>query len=93
MGFNSKCWILQVERQKGRLTDGFSFFHKKNFFNQNKEKIEERDGRSLMKNTPAQGLKRAPQIHQVNHNDISLNEEDKLEMNTSMSMFKVKSEW
>jgi hypothetical protein len=47
MGFNSKCWILQVERQKGRLTDGFSFFHKKNFFNQNKEKIEERDGRKL----------------------------------------------
>lgn len=50
-------------------------------------------GESLMENTPTQGLKRAPQIHQVNHNDISLNEEDKLEMNTSMSMFKVKSEW
>ncbi|KAL3603506.1 hypothetical protein D5086_004365 [Populus alba] len=38
---------------------------KKNFFNQNKEKIEERDGRSLMENTPTQGLKRAPQIHQI----------------------------
>lgn len=31
-------------------------------------------GESSMENTPTQGLKRVPQIHQVNHNDISLNE-------------------